>query len=92
MKAEDDEATLISAPTVDAVDTTGTGDVFNAASAVACLEGASLMEGCKFAVHDAALFATRLGAQRGMPNRADVVASSTSAYNDLRKTSDMIWH
>jgi ribokinase len=83
--AEGHEATLIPAPTVIALDTTGAGDVFNAALAVACSEGASLPEGCKFAVHAAALSVTRLGAQQGMPTRAEVVASSAPVYTDLPK-------
>ncbi len=72
MLAEGDVTTLVPAPKVEAVDTTAAGDVFNAALAVACSEGASLVDGCRFAVRAAAVSVTRLGAQRGMPSRADV--------------------
>jgi ribokinase len=67
-----DLASLVPTPRVAAVDTTAAGDVFNAALAVACSEGASLPDACRFAVHAAALSVTRLGAQRSMPNRAEV--------------------
>jgi ribokinase len=63
---------LIAAPSVDVVDTTAAGDVFNAALAVAMSEHASLPDACRFAVHAAALSVTRLGAQPSMPRRADV--------------------
>jgi ribokinase len=62
----------IAAPTVAVVDTTAAGDVFNAAFAVSCSEGASLIDACRFAVQAAALSVTRLGAQRSMPSRAEV--------------------
>lgn len=71
---EGDSATLIPAPRVDAVDTTAAGDTFNGALAVACSEGASLVEACRFAVRAAALSVTRLGAQTGMPSRAELNA------------------
>jgi ribokinase len=54
------------------VDTTGAGDVFNAALAVGCSRGMSLLEGCRFAVRAAAVSVTRLGAQRGMPSMSDI--------------------
>jgi ribokinase len=62
----------IPAPRVDVVDTTAAGDVFNAALAVACSEGASLIEGCRFAVRAAALSVTRFGAQRSVPSRKEL--------------------
>jgi ribokinase len=70
-------ATVIAAPRVAAVDTTAAGDVFNAALAVACSEGASLIDGCRFAVRAAALSVTRLGAQQSMPDRSAVDAAFT---------------
>jgi ribokinase len=72
--AEGATATLVSAPRVTAVDTTAAGDVFNAAFAVACSEGASHLEACHFAVRAAALSVTRLGAQSSMPTRAELNA------------------
>jgi ribokinase len=74
--ADAEGATLISAPQVNAVDTTAAGDVFNAAFAVACSEGASRLDGCRFAVRAAALSVTRLGAQSSMPTRAELTAFS----------------
>jgi ribokinase len=70
---EGEVVTAIPAPLVEAVDTTAAGDVFNAALAVACSEGASLLEACRFATCAAALSVTRLGAQRSMPSRAEVM-------------------
>ena len=68
------EVTLVPTPQVKAIDTTAAGDVFNAALAVACSDGASLIEGCRFAVHAAALSVTRLGAQPSVPSRAELNA------------------
>jgi ribokinase len=70
--AESETTALIAAPKVNVVDTTGAGDVFNAALAVARSEGASLVEACQFAVRAAALSVTRLGAQRSVPSRAEL--------------------
>jgi ribokinase len=70
--AQRDARIWIAPPRVDPVDTTAAGDVFNGALAVACSEGASLMEGCRFAVRAAALSVTRLGAQRSVPSRAEL--------------------
>lgn len=60
------------APGVDAVDTTGAGDCFNAALAVALSEDASLADACRFAVVAAALSVTRPGAQASAPSRGEV--------------------
>jgi len=54
------------------VDSTAAGDVFNGALAVACCEGASLLEACQFAVQAAALSVTRYGAQPAMPTRSEL--------------------
>ena len=62
----------VAAPTVEAVDTTAAGDVFNGALAVALAEQAALLEACRFAVHAAALSVTRAGAQPSMPLREEV--------------------
>lgn len=51
------------------VDTTGAGDTFNAALAVALTEGRDLGEAIRFANRAAAISVTRLGAQGGMPYR-----------------------
>jgi ribokinase len=67
-------ATHVQAPMVKAVDTTGAGDNFNAAFAVACSEGASRLDACQFAVHAAAISVTRLGCQASVPTRKELDA------------------
>ncbi|MHA0857991.1 ribokinase [Paenibacillus sp. CMAA1364] len=57
---------------VDAVDTTGAGDTFNAAFAVALAEGKSVEDSVRFANRAASLSVTKFGAQGGMPTRAEV--------------------
>ncbi|PWW29584.1 ribokinase [Cytobacillus oceanisediminis] len=57
---------------VEAVDTTGAGDTFNGALAVALSEGNDLKSACEFAVKSSALSVTKLGAQSGMPSREEV--------------------
>ena len=57
---------------VKAVDTTGAGDAFNGALAVALLEGKTLCEATRFACAAAALSVTRPGAQPSMPTRAEL--------------------
>ena len=62
---------------VKAVDTTGAGDTFNGAFAVAVAEGKSYEESLKFANKAAAISVTKFGAQGGMPTRAEVEGSLT---------------
>jgi len=57
---------------VDAVDTTGAGDTFNAAFAIALAEGNSINNSLKFANRAASLSVTKFGAQGGMPTRCEV--------------------
>lgn len=57
---------------VDAVDTTGAGDSFNGALAVALGEKRSLYDACIYACAVGALSVTKLGAQSGMPTKAEV--------------------
>jgi ribokinase len=57
---------------VDAVDTTGAGDTFNAALAVFLHEG--IAPAVRKACAAAALSVTKLGAQGGMPTRAELEA------------------
>lgn len=57
---------------VPVVDTTGCGDVFHGAYAVALLEGLPLAESVRFASGAAALKATRPGGQTGIPKRAEL--------------------
>jgi len=57
---------------VDAIDTTGCGDVFHGAYAAALAEGQPLAQRLRFATAAAALKATRRGAQAGAPTRDEV--------------------
>jgi len=57
---------------VQAVDTVGAGDAFNAGLAVALAEGATLADAARFASAAAALATTRRGAAAAMPRRAEV--------------------
>jgi ribokinase len=59
---------------VKAVDTTGAGDVFNGALAVAIAEGRPLLESARFANAAAACSVTRTGAQPSAPSRRDINA------------------
>lgn len=60
---------------VNAIDTTGAGDTFNAAFAVALAEGKSIRTSVKFANRAASLSVTKFGAQGGMPTRVEVEVS-----------------
>ncbi|GER70314.1 ribokinase [Weizmannia acidilactici] len=57
---------------VEAVDTTGAGDTFNAAFAVAVAEGKKMEEALRFANRAASLSVTKFGAQGGMPFREEL--------------------
>ncbi|MDO7905595.1 ribokinase [Paenibacillus sp. JX-17] len=59
---------------VEAVDTTGAGDTFNAAFAVALAEGKTLQDSVRFANRAASISVTKFGAQGGMPSRQEVEA------------------
>jgi ribokinase len=65
---------LAPAPAVTPVDTTGAGDAFNGALAVALAEGRELREAVGFAVAAAALSTRAEGAREGMPRRDEVTA------------------
>ena len=62
------------APRVDAVDTTGAGDVFRGAYITALLEGMAPEATLRFATAAAAISCTRVGAVAGVPTRADIDA------------------
>ena len=66
------EIVLIPAMKVTPVDTTGAGDTFSGAFAVAVAEGKSLPESIWFGTIAAGLSVTKKGAQTGMPYRSDV--------------------
>ncbi len=68
----DGNFTSVPALSVNAVDTTGAGDVFNGALAVAVSEGHDLTGAIEFACKAAAISVTRLGAQSSAPGRSEV--------------------
>ena len=57
---------------VEAIDTTGAGDTFNAAFGTAIAEGKSIVESLTFGNRAASLSVTGFGAQGGMPSREEV--------------------
>lgn len=57
---------------VETVDTNGCGDVFHGAYAAALREGQAVEERLRFAAAVAALKATRVGGQKGIPTREEV--------------------
>ena len=70
--ADGNYVTHLPAPKLAAVDTTGAGDAFNGALAVALAEGQPLASAVIFANRVAALSTTRPGAQASLPDRAAV--------------------
>ena len=64
---------LIAAPVTSAMDTTGAGDCFNGALAVALSENIPLDQAVAFAVKAASISVTRMGAQASMPTREELV-------------------
>ncbi|MCU0471401.1 MAG: ribokinase [Arcicella sp.] len=66
------EQFTVDSPTVNAVDTTAAGDVFNGALTVALSEKKSIREAITFACMAAAISVTRMGAQASAPTRAEV--------------------
>jgi ribokinase len=69
---DENNAQLLPAPKVKAVDSTAAGDVFNGALAVALSEGKDLAAACRFANLAAALSVTRRGAQASAPSREEL--------------------
>jgi ribokinase len=67
-----DSATAIRPTPVKAVDTTGAGDVFAGAFAVALLERRGLLDAVRFAVAAAHVSVTRYGAQASYPDRIEI--------------------
>lgn len=62
----------IPAPSVEAVDTTAAGDVFNGALSVAIAEGKDLEQAVRFACQAASVTVTKMGAQSSIPYRNEL--------------------
>lgn len=68
----DDEVHAVPAPSVEAIDTTGAGDAFNAAFAVALAEEMTLHDAVSFGCTTGALSVTKSEVIPGLPTRDDV--------------------
>lgn len=75
--ATEDGPSFRSGHKVDVVDTTGAGDTFNGALAVAIAQNNSLKDSVEFAIKSAALSVTKFGAQSGMPTYKEVATHFT---------------
>ncbi len=62
----------VAAIAVEAVDTTGAGDIYNAALSVALVEGKTMLAAMQFASVAAGLSVMKMGAQPSVPSRAEV--------------------
>ncbi|WJY26291.1 ribokinase [Sporosarcina trichiuri] len=69
---DDGKLVVVPAEPVQAVDTTGAGDTYNGALAIAAAEGRPLAEMIGFATRAAARAVTKFGAQEGMPYRSEL--------------------
>ena len=80
-----DDVRSLGAFDVDAVDTTGAGDVFHGAATLALAEGADEARAFAFASAAAALKCTRPGARAGVPSRQEVddLLDHTSITNEV---------
>jgi sugar/nucleoside kinase (ribokinase family) len=72
MLRDGDQLHQVSAPRVEAVDTTGAGDVFRGAFIAALLEGQSPADILRFATAAAAVSCGRVGAVAGVPTREEI--------------------
>lgn len=70
-----DNLFFIKANKVNALDTTGAGDTFNGALAVALAEKKSWRSAIQFATDAAGIAVTRMGAQTSMPSRQELINS-----------------
>lgn len=70
---------------VKAMDTTGAGDVFNGALAVALAEGQPLLAAARFANAAAAISVTRFGAQPSAPARREILTLLATGKMPTRK-------
>ena len=85
MLANADGCTCVAGNKVDVVDSTGAGDTFSAALAVALSEGASLTDAVRFANAAGALSVTKYGVIPSLPYRKDVDTFSGFERIDRRR-------
>jgi ribokinase len=71
----------VPAPVIEAVDTTGAGDAFTAALAVAWGEGRDLIDAVRWASAAGAAAARRPGTSNALPGRADIHDLYSSTYH-----------
>lgn len=76
----DEEIVSVSAPSVPVTDTTGAGDAFNGAFAVALGEGSPLEETVRFACRAGALEVTEMEVIPGLPEREEVDAMAEGSF------------
>jgi len=76
---EDGTPHHVAAPQVHAVDTTAAGDAFNAAFAVALMQGKDPVQSATFATTAAAISVTRAGAQPSLATASEVTAALLSS-------------
>lgn len=72
MLINNEKALHFQAIKVKAIDTTGAGDAFNGALAVALAEGKSIEDAIRFANFAGALATTKVGAQEALPKREEI--------------------
>lgn len=80
VRCSDGREVGIPAPAVEVVDTTGAGDCFTAAAALAFAGGADAVEAARFAVVAAALSVQAQGARGGLPSRDQVDQASARIH------------
>lgn len=78
---EKDEYVMIPAKQVEAIDTTGAGDVFCGAFSVYLSENHTLAESVEFANAAAALAVTRIGAQSAIPYKREITLADKHKSN-----------
>ena len=81
----DEDIFALSAFNVNVVDTTGCGDVFHGAYALAIARQQSVLEAVKFASAAAALCATKLGGRDGIPDCDEVKTFMMSRNIEIKK-------
>lgn len=74
--------TIIPAPKVTAVDTTGAGDTFNGVLAVLLAEGKDLDLACRYAVAAATISVTKPNVLNAIPTKSDIEKFSKENFNE----------